>query len=101
MGAKVWKLMDFVGSFNNVQNDTKDLLKRIGAWDQYGTGWGPDENEDIFGATKTKHATGSEFLFHEHFTASIEKKAEERYAADYQNVAIVRALKLVKKFDHT
>ena len=85
--------MDFFGAFDNVHNDTKVLLEMIGAWDEFGTEWGDNGDEDIFGATKTNHSTGSTSRFDEFFTKSIEEAVEERYAADYRNEKIAKALK--------
>ena len=68
----LWSLVNFVGAFSNAQNDTKVLLKRIGAWDQFGTGWGDNGDEEIFGATKSRHATNSTALFSDYFTRSLE-----------------------------
>lgn len=90
----MWELMDFVGSFANVHDDTKALLRIIGAWDEFGTGWGKNGTEEIFGKTKTKHATGSSSRFDEFFTKEFEKEIEKRYALDYYHEAISRALQL-------
>ena len=87
--VKHWGIIDFVGSFGNIHNDTKRLLQRIGAWDEFGSyGWGESGTEEIFGSSRTRHATGSESLFYEYYTESLERKVEERYAQDYANEAI-------------
>lgn len=93
ISSDLWNLIDFVGSFSNVHNDTKRLLEIIGAW-EYGTGWGKSETEEIFGETKTKHATGSSTRYDEVFTESLEKEIEKRYHLDYKHEAISRALNL-------
>jgi len=89
-----WDLIDFTGSFSSVHADTEKLLRIIGAWDEFGaSGWGVNGTEEIFGTTKTNHATGSETLFDELFTKEIEKKVEKMYFADYDNVRIANALR--------
>lgn len=95
----LWSLVNFVGAFSNAQNDTKVLLKRIGAWDQFGTGWGDNGDEEIFGATKSRHATNSTSLFSDYFTRSLEHEVEERYSADYCNEKISKALNLDRRID--
>jgi len=86
-------LINFVGTFHNIQNDTRRLLQRIGAWEEFGSnGWGINGTEQIFGATKTAHATGSEKLYKDYYTKDIERLVEERYREDYMNEVIVKAL---------
>ena len=88
-----WNLINFIGSFNNIQNDTRRLLQRIDAWEEFGSnGWGVNGTEQIFGATKTNHATGSEKLYKDYYTKDIERLVEERYREDYMNEVIVKAL---------
>ena len=86
-------LINYVGTFNNIQNDTRRLLQRIDAWEEFGSkGWGINGTEQIFGATKTSHATGSEKLYESYYTKDIERLVEERYREDYMNDVIVNAL---------
>ena len=41
--------MDFVGNFSNLAEDAELLLRRIGAWDEYGRdGWGARGQSPIF-----------------------------------------------------
>eukprot|EP00578_Thalassiosira_sp_NH16_P000720 CAMPEP_0181138202 /NCGR_PEP_ID=MMETSP1071-20121207/34119_1 /TAXON_ID=35127 /ORGANISM="Thalassiosira sp., Strain NH16" /LENGTH=282 /DNA_ID=CAMNT_0023225019 /DNA_START=355 /DNA_END=1203 /DNA_ORIENTATION=- len=90
-----WDLVDFVGSFGNARDDTEKLLKQIGAWEEFGSnGWGVNGTEEIFGATKTRHATGSETRFSEFYTKEIEQMVEGRYAADYNSAEIASSLEL-------
>lgn len=55
MQPKYWPYINFVGKFDNVAVDTKRLLERVGAWQEYGaSGWGTS-NQSVFGATETVH----------------------------------------------
>ena len=92
MSSKFWERIDFVGSFKNAHDDTKELLQKIGVWEEFGTGWGKDGDEEIFGETKTAHATGTSDRFLEHISESFERKVEERYAVDYRHELIAGAL---------
>ncbi|XRB17917.1 fucosyltransferase [Pseudoscourfieldia marina] len=41
--------INFIGDFDNLANDTRRLLERVGAWEEYGrTGWGDDGGKCIF-----------------------------------------------------
>lgn len=95
---KHWNLIDYVGLFDNIQNDTKSLLQRVGAWKEFGSnGWGVNGTEAIFGTSKTAHATESKDKFDEFYTKEIERKVEERYAIDYKNEVIAMALSRSRK----
>ena len=57
MEAKYWPYINFVGHFETIQEDSKALLQRIGAWKAHGeTGWGEYYNRRIFGEEQTLHA---------------------------------------------
>ena len=57
--------INFIGDFDNLSNDTRRLLERVGAWEEYGrTGWGDDGGKCIFcrgvrAAGPPGHATNS------------------------------------------
>ena len=50
---KFWRKMNFVGKLENLQEDGKKLMQRIGAWEEHGkTGWGPDGTLPVFAREK-------------------------------------------------
>jgi hypothetical protein len=85
---RLWKYVNFVGKFENVQEDANRLLQRIGAWEEYGsTGWGADGNLSIFqkGETTQTHVTNSQTKIWQWYTPALERKVEAFYAMDYAN----------------
>jgi hypothetical protein len=62
--AKWLPAMDFMGSFENLANDTEALLRRLGAWEEYGmTGWGPDGTSAMFRGPKNDvHAANTDAI---------------------------------------
>ena len=59
MSPKSWNLINFVGRFESLKDDTHELLKRIGAFEEFGRqGWGPN-NEAIFESNTATHATNT------------------------------------------
>lgn len=46
---RIMPIMDVVGRFSNLAEDTESLLRRIGAWDEFGSdGWGASGQSPIF-----------------------------------------------------
>ena len=80
-------LLDFVGHFDTVQDDAKQLLERIGAWNRYGkSGWGHHKNESIFGSkSAVKHKTNARDSVRAYFVnqSALEDAIEEFYSSDY------------------
>ena len=58
-GSKVFPLLDFVGHLESAEEDPRELLKRVGAWEEFGkTGLGVNHNESIFQSTNAvRHAS--------------------------------------------
>mmetsp|Transcript_16489 Transcript_16489/g.40287 ORF Transcript_16489/g.40287 Transcript_16489/m.40287 type:complete len:308 (+) Transcript_16489:129-1052(+) len=82
-----WKHINFVGKFDTLQRDTKKLLNRFGAWEEFGeSGWGPHFNESIFSkATHARHETGASGHFEEYYNSSwVRNTALHFYSKDYQ-----------------
>jgi len=89
--AHVWETINFVGHMEDLEQDARQLLQRVGAWEEYGrTGWGEDGQQAIF-ATKgssgsaQEHATRAEKRMRQYYTPDIERGIELRYRDDYQN----------------
>lgn len=88
--AKFWPYMDFVGHVETAANDARRLLRKIGAWDEFGaTGWGEDGSLAIFQSTDTtgagEHATWSQWKVWQWYTPESEELVERYYQADYMN----------------
>jgi hypothetical protein len=88
MEDKYWKHINFVGKMETINEDTEKLLKKVGAWDDYGkTGWGPNRNQSITETSggKQSHKTGSASKIDQWFTPNTERLVEDFYRADYEN----------------
>jgi hypothetical protein len=88
MEAKYWKYIDFVGHVENAADDAKQLLKMIGAWEEYGkTGWGAKGDKAIFETSKdsVSHATWAKWRMWQWYTPELETMVENFYSADYAN----------------
>ena len=90
MEEKYWEYINFVGYMENIAEDSRRLLQKIGAWEQFGaTGWGNDGSMAIFqsqaGSLGRKHATMARERLKQYYTPTLEGKVEEFYKNDYQN----------------
>ena len=88
MEAKYWPFINFVGHFENMQEDSQRLLPRIGAWEAHGeTGWGKYGNLSIFekSSNTNKHSTGADDKQLQWYTPELERRVESYYAGDYNN----------------
>jgi hypothetical protein len=85
MEARFWDTIDFVGHLETAERDARDILERIGAWEDYGkTGWGRHGNASIFATSHGfHHTTGAARRLAQYYTPELEAKVEERYAGDY------------------
>jgi len=88
MEPKYWKYINFVGQMENINEDTEKLLKRVGAWEEYGeNGWGPNRDKSINQASggSQSHKTGSSSKVYKWFTPEKERLVENFYIDDYEN----------------
>lgn len=88
--SKYWPYIDVILHTEDSEAGAKKLLKRIGAWDQYGkSGWGEGGKRAVFQSKGTagagEHATYSQWKVWQWFTPEIEEKIEAFYRADYEN----------------
>jgi hypothetical protein len=80
---KFLPLLDFVGHLETAAQDAKELLERIGAWDEYGkSGWGKYGNESIFQSNNVLHKTAddssaSSARLSKYYTPESEARVEE------------------------
>jgi hypothetical protein len=88
--AKYWPYMDWVGYVETAASDAETLLRKIGAWEEFGkSGWGDDGKNAIFQSTEQTgagvHATWSQHKVWQWYTPESEKLVERYYQADYTN----------------
>ncbi len=86
MERENWKIINFVGHFETIQDDTRRLLERIGAYEEYGrTGWGKGENKNasIFQRNLANHKTGAGDKMNSHYTPELKRFMMEYYQQDY------------------
>lgn len=87
---KYWSYIDHISHVEQATEGAKDLLQKIGAWEEFGrTGWGSDGNSSIFEAKGVSgagsHATWSQWKVWKWYTPEIEQKVEHFYREDYMN----------------
>jgi len=87
---KFWSYMDDIGHVETAAADSERLLKRIGAWEEFGaSGWGHNGTLPIFGSKETEaagtHSTYAEYQVWKYYTPEIEKAVERRYQEDFDN----------------
>lgn len=87
---KYWPYIDVVGHVETAAEDAKQLLQRIGAWEEFGaTGWGHDGNLSMFGSKKADaagiHSTYAEWQIWKWYTPATEQAVERFYQGDYDN----------------
>ena len=100
--SRLWPTIDFIGSFDNLYNDTKTLLQQLtftannanttstinrNAWDEFGkTGWGESGKYSIFDPqlkSGVTHKTGAKTKLQSWYTPEIEALVEQYYKDDY------------------
>jgi Sulfotransferase family len=87
MYPKNWKFLNFIGRMDNLHEDAKALLQKIGAWDEFGSnGWGANGNMSMFEKARSDTTnTHSRDRFAQFYTPERKKKALEYLKGDYQN----------------
>jgi hypothetical protein len=88
MRKENWKWINFVGHFENNQDDTRRLLERIGAYEEFGsTGWGESNNKSlsIFEKNLANHRTGSGSKMKDHYSPKLERLVLQYYRRDYSS----------------
>ena len=87
MERRFWETINFVGHIETAAADAKELLERLGAWEDFGiTGWGSSGEESIFQSlSNVKHSTAAVTRLLEFFDNNTESLANEYYKDDYAN----------------
>lgn len=83
MEGKYWPFMDIIGHIEFAAEDTETMLRKVGAWDEFGiTGWGKKGDEHIF---PDGFETKAWQHWSEHYNEETEKLVESIFAEDYDN----------------
>jgi Sulfotransferase family len=87
MEAVFWPYISFVGHFEQMAQDTRTLMERLGIWDQYGaSGWGTYGNESIFASNTVDHQMAAQQKMRDYYTTpEIEALVHDRYRMDYES----------------
>lgn len=92
MADKFWPIINFIGHFERIQEDTKRLLFRLGQntstlWDQFGeSGWGGTNNSIYDKELSVAHGTGAKNYLSMHLnTPALHAQIEHYYYKDYDH----------------
>ena len=74
--------MNYIGYHETIAEDAKELLEKIGAWDDYGAnGWGDDHDGSVF----ADFASTASELYSKFYEDKTVAAVESWYKADYTN----------------
>ena len=91
---KYMQQVNFIGRMETMQQDTERLLRRIGAWEEYGTSTTTPKtstsmtnssNPTRHPAVGRNHATGASSKLAQHITPKLYQQLMEYYRVDYKN----------------
>lgn len=87
MESKYWPHINFIGHLESAAQDAEVLLRRVGAWDEYGaSGWGSSGQNSIFAENQSPHTTGSKNRLAAYYTPQLERVVDfELYRKDYEH----------------
>ena len=100
MEKRYWPYINFVGRMESIETDTRTLLQRIGAWEEFGqsgwpkpTGKDPDQNNTssttaVFASNTALHQTGANTRVQQYYTAETERLVEKLLEKDYQHPSL-------------
>ena len=87
--AKFLPCINFVGNFSRLQEDSRALLKKVGAWEQFGrTGWGAERKEAMFESNIAKNRTVASSQVTERYSANLLARIKTAYDNDYRFLAL-------------
>ena len=85
MSNKFWRHINFWGRIETVQEDAERLLRRIGAWEQYGqTGWGINGTEPVFTTRSSSSSNNNNNQNHNNQSHSRNNNRRPRQASRQQ-----------------
>ena len=80
---EIWKKINFVGSFRQIEIDTRRLLEQIGAWKTFGAyGW---SGTSIFAKNNERHKTSADKKSKSYYAPELEQLAYRFYHTDYEH----------------
>ena len=91
VAPKYWERINFIGRFETVYEDTKRLLEKLGAWEEFGaTGWTGKDGQDgaIFDPRqKAQHGTKAQDITskEEYLTHKARQLIVNYYISDYHS----------------
>jgi len=80
-----WEQINFVGHFDNLEEDTHRLLDRLRVWDEVGASGWPPKGGLYAGSSTVRHRTGAHDRMREYYTPELEDFADKFYGADYDS----------------
>ena len=84
---------DFIGSIENIFEDTKELLQRLGAWEEYGAnGWG-GTGEIFKGSVHKGHVTNADDKLSQYYTPQLKTRVKALLHKDFEFIDMVQRLK--------
>lgn len=92
MEPRYYKLLNFLGRYENAESDARRLLERIGAWDEYGSGWGTASDENIFYKTQKLESK----TVQKYFKKPMKKRVHQLYQVDYSYPAFNFTMDLLR-----
>jgi hypothetical protein len=82
--------MDFIGSFEEVAKDTEILLKKTGAWEEFGSnGWGNGSHAIFQGTKNAAHASNTDRLAYDYYDDNLIQRTRELLAADLEFITTI------------
>jgi hypothetical protein len=87
MEAVFWPYISFVGHFEQMADDTRIFMERLGIWEQYGaSGWGTYGNESIFASNTVDHQMAAKQKIRDYYnTPEIDALVRDKYRMDYES----------------
>lgn len=80
-----WKFINFVGNLDNREADTRLMLEKIGAYEEFGaSGWGTSRNESIFMSNIARHKSSSKDSISKYYTPTLRRRVFEYVRGDYE-----------------
>lgn len=86
MEPKYYEFINFIGKYETISRDSERLLKKIGAWDKYGSdGWGNNGTEAIFESAPISSVSRVQVMVRQGYSQVLSTLASDTsvYKSDY------------------